>query len=226
MQRAAVASGLQIAVGLRGLREREILGQRHHAVERLAVLLEPRQVHLREVGRRHPPSPDERRQDGDRLEREIVETRGHADRGRLAAIAQRARFEWTALADACPAGYGRNVIAGSVSSGMSSWRSVSKLSRFRTAPGSAISSSASVKWRPITCSADFSESLRSAGGERSGSTVGCAVRRHGRRRRRRDASGPTAATAAGTPLRKRAASHASGVASDVVSWSSSHQSRR
>ena len=50
VQRAAIPSGLQIAVGLRGLREREIFGQRHDAVERVAVLLErARYIFVRSV---------------------------------------------------------------------------------------------------------------------------------------------------------------------------------
>ena len=59
---------------------------------------------------------------------------------------------------ACPEGarpgrYGRNVIAGSVSSGTSSLRSSSYEERLRLAPRSAISSSASLKSTPKTFSA-------------------------------------------------------------------------
>ena len=121
-------------------------------------LLEPVEVHLREVGRGDFPPLDERCERGDREEREIVE------RGSLRA------------ADACsvtlifapgvapgfgflPGRYGRNVIAGSVSSGTSIARSCSKASRLRLTPASACSSSASEKSTPKIFSPHSSTSL-------------------------------------------------------------------
>ena len=72
----------ELLVGLRGLRQRQLLGERHDALERLAVLLQAREVHLREVGRGHLARADERRERGHRLERQVLEVRRDADDGR------------------------------------------------------------------------------------------------------------------------------------------------
>ena len=58
-----------------------------------------------------------------------------------------------------PGRYGRNVIAGSVSRGMSTFRSCSKLIRLRLTPLSACCRSASLKSSPATFSVHSSVSL-------------------------------------------------------------------
>ena len=75
MQRSAVAAGLDLLVSGGGLRARQVLRQRDDAVELIAVVLEPREIHAGEIGRRDPAALDERREDGDRLEGQILQVR-------------------------------------------------------------------------------------------------------------------------------------------------------
>src|SRR4029453_8922779 len=72
VQRSTIAPRLDLLVGLRSLRQRELLGERDHAIERGSVLLQARQIHLRELGRRDLAPADERRQRRHRQEREIL----------------------------------------------------------------------------------------------------------------------------------------------------------
>ena len=108
----------------RRLREREILGQRDDAVELIAVASSSRAryifVRSVDVTLRLSISAAS---DGDRLEREILEIRGHVDarRPRDRSFALRRRPRRAAVLPGCR--YGRNVIAGSVSSGTLSLRS-------------------------------------------------------------------------------------------------------
>ena len=82
MQRSLVLARADLLVGLRRLGERQLLGERDDAVELRSVLLQPIEIHLREVGGGDLSTLDEWSQRGDREECEIVE-RGSRRGGRL-----------------------------------------------------------------------------------------------------------------------------------------------
>ena len=50
VQRSAILAGLDLGVGRRRLLERELLGQRDHALQRVAVLLQTIEIDLRQLG--------------------------------------------------------------------------------------------------------------------------------------------------------------------------------
>ncbi len=79
MERAAVLAGANLLVGSGRLLQRQIFGQRDDAMQLLAVSLQAAEIHLGQVGRRHPARFDQRRQRGHRLERQILERRGRAN---------------------------------------------------------------------------------------------------------------------------------------------------
>ena len=69
--------------------QRQVFGQRHVEVQRRLIALEPRQVHLREFGRRHELPLDERGEFRDRPERDVFEIRGPLQRQRRLRVAHR-----------------------------------------------------------------------------------------------------------------------------------------
>ncbi len=148
MQRPFVFAGADLLVGLCRLRERELFGDRDDAVQLRPELLQPIEIHLRQVGRGDLATLDEWRQRGDREKCEIVE-RGSRARPDACSVDFDLRAGRRARLWLLPPGrYGRNVTAGSVSSGTSMARSCSKASRLRLTPLSACSSSASEKSTP------------------------------------------------------------------------------
>jgi hypothetical protein len=76
VQRSFVTAAPDVAVGLRSLLQREILRERHNAVQAWSVLFQPGEVHPRQVRRRHLPRPDEWRQRGNGEECKLVERSG------------------------------------------------------------------------------------------------------------------------------------------------------
>ena len=62
VQRPFVAAGRDLAIGLFGLRARDVVKEGDDAVEGAVVLVQPRQVHLGELGRGDLAGPDERRE--------------------------------------------------------------------------------------------------------------------------------------------------------------------
>ena len=75
MERSLVTPRADFLVGLRGLRQRQILGERHHAIQFRPVLLQPLEVHLRQIGGRHITTLDQWRQGRHGKEGELVESR-------------------------------------------------------------------------------------------------------------------------------------------------------
>ena len=73
MQRPPVFAGFDFLVGLCRLREGQLFGDRHHAIELRPELLQAVQVHPGQVRRRDLAALNEWRQRGDRKEGEIVE---------------------------------------------------------------------------------------------------------------------------------------------------------
>ena len=59
VERAAITAGLDLVIGFGGLRDRQILGERHDAVEDRVVSLQPLQIHRRQFRRRHNAGSDE-----------------------------------------------------------------------------------------------------------------------------------------------------------------------
>ncbi len=124
VQWSAIVPGLDFLVGARGLRERELFGERDDAVQRIAVPLQAGEIHPGEIGRAHLPAFDQRREHGDRLEREILEVR--RDRHvRRTSDRSASRCASSGLSAPCPAALDESRSAGSVSIGTSSLRSSS-----------------------------------------------------------------------------------------------------
>ena len=73
VQRPAILAGLDFAVGVGRLLQRELFGERHVEVQRRLIALQPREVHLRELGGRDELALDERGELRDRPERDVLE---------------------------------------------------------------------------------------------------------------------------------------------------------
>jgi len=70
-----LAPGRDIRVGLPRLSHRQIVGERHDAIERRVQALQPIEIHRGELDRRHLPRFDQVGQRRDRPERDVLEIR-------------------------------------------------------------------------------------------------------------------------------------------------------
>ena len=79
VQRTAIMARGDLPIGLRRLLEREVLGERHDALQQRVEPLEPLEIKLRQLGRADLPASDQGRQLDDRQERELFRRVGPAD---------------------------------------------------------------------------------------------------------------------------------------------------
>ena len=76
MQRSAIFAGLDLAVGVGRLLDRQIFRERDVEVERRLIALEPIEVHPRQLAGRHETALDQGGQLRDRPERDLLEVCG------------------------------------------------------------------------------------------------------------------------------------------------------
>ena len=97
MQGSAIVATSDFRVGGVRLRERAILGERDDASENRIVFLEPREVHLSELHRRHALATYELRQFSHRQKRELVEFGGRGTASDLASHHRSPGFDFHLL---------------------------------------------------------------------------------------------------------------------------------
>ena len=71
MQRAAIVARGDLAIGLGRLLERDVLGERHDALQERIESLEPLEIKLGQLGRAHLAASDQGRELDDREEGEL-----------------------------------------------------------------------------------------------------------------------------------------------------------
>jgi hypothetical protein len=72
VERPLVTAGANLSIRRGRLRAREILGQRHHALQRVAVPLQAGEIQLGQLGRGNQPRLDERGERRQRQERDLI----------------------------------------------------------------------------------------------------------------------------------------------------------